>query len=74
MLRDTNVLKITQQVRQGTQPKSLTASSHTVYSYIFLLDAHFEKKKKSGGGGADFSQNSIVDSLRMGAHTDFKFG
>ena len=73
MLRHVNILKITQQVRQETEPKSISASPHTVHTYIFLLDVHLGKKKKSGGGGADFSQNSIVDSLRMEAHKDFKF-
>ena len=46
MLRHVNILKITQQVRQETEPKSISASPHTVHTYIFLLDVHLGKKKK----------------------------
>lgn len=49
MLRDINVLKITQQVNQETQTKSMGAFPHTVHTCIFLVDVHFEKKKKKQG-------------------------
>ena len=29
-----------------TEPKSISASPHTVHTYIFLLDVHFGEKKK----------------------------
>lgn len=56
MLRHVNILKITQQVRQETEPKSISASPHTVHTYIFLLDVHLGKKKKWRRGCRFFSE------------------
>ena len=55
-----------------TEPKSISASPHTVHTYIFLLDVHFGVKKKKWRRGCRFFSEFHSGFLKNGGPHRFQ--